>query len=124
MVRFSIWDIIIIKTYWYDLFIPNLKTFVYHQTNLTVEFLKENEVAVDNVMEFDNVETVKRAVEINAGISIVPQATVIQEINKQTLVAVPFEDGDFFRPLAAIHKKNKVLSPAMKQFIAVLKESQ
>jgi hypothetical protein len=27
-----------------------------------------------------------------------------------------------YRPLAAIYKKNKVLSPAMKQFLAVVKE--
>ena len=49
--------------------------------------------------------------------------TVAQEISKQTLVALPIEDGDFFRPLAAIYKKNKVLSPAMKQFLALLKEA-
>ena len=73
-------------------------------------------------MEFDNIETVKRAVEIDAGISIVPQGTVAQEVAKQTLAAVPLEDGEFYRPLAAIYKKNKVLSPAMKQFLAILKE--
>ena len=86
--------------------------------------LKDNEVEVQHVMEFDNVETVKRAVEINAGIAIVPQTTVMQEVSKQTLSSVTFEDGDFYRPLAALHKKNKVLSPAMKQFIAILKEPQ
>ncbi len=86
------------------------------------KILKDKEVHVSTVMEFDNVETVKRAVEINAGVSIVPLATVTQEITKQTLAAVHFEDGDFVRPLAAIYKKNKVLSPAMKQFIALLKE--
>ncbi len=86
------------------------------------KILKEYDVEVKHVMEFDNVETVKRAVEIDAGISIVPQGTVIQEIAKQTLVAVPIDDGDFFRPLAAIYKKNKVLSPAMKQFLAILKD--
>jgi hypothetical protein len=32
------------------------------------------------------------------------------------------EDSEFFRPLAAIYKKNKVLSPAIKQFLAILKE--
>ena len=74
-------------------------------------------------MEFDNIETVKRAVEIDAGISIVPQGTVMQEIAKQTLAAVQVEDGEFYRPLAAIYKKNKVLSPAMKQFLALLKEA-
>jgi DNA-binding transcriptional LysR family regulator len=87
------------------------------------KILKEHDVEVNHVMEFDNVETVKRAVEIDAGISIVPQGTVTQEIAKQTLIAVTIEDGEFYRPLAAIFKKNKVLSPAMKQFLAILKES-
>jgi DNA-binding transcriptional LysR family regulator len=87
------------------------------------KILKEHDVEVNHVMEFDNVETVKRAVEIDAGISIVPQGTVTQEIAKQTLIAVIIEDGEFYRPLAAIFKKNKVLSPAMKQFLAILKEA-
>ncbi len=84
--------------------------------------LKEYGVEVKNVMEFDNIETVKRAVEIDAGVSIVPQGTVAQEIAKQTLTALPIEDAEMFRPLAAIYKKNKVLSPAMKQFISIIKE--
>jgi DNA-binding transcriptional LysR family regulator len=62
-------------------------------------------------------------VEIDAGVSIVPLGTIAQEIAKQTLVAVEIEDGDFFRPIAAIYKKNKVLSPAMKQFLTILKEA-
>ena len=79
------------------------------------KILKENNVDVQHVMEFDNIETVKRAVEIDAGVAIVPQTTVVQEVAKQTLAQVELDDGDFFRPLAAIYKKNKVLSPAMKQ---------
>jgi DNA-binding transcriptional LysR family regulator len=86
------------------------------------KILKEYDVSVNNVMEFDNIETVKRAVEIDAGVSIVPQGTVAQEVAKQTLAAVTLEDGTFFRPLAMIYKKNKVLSPAMKQFLAILKD--
>ena len=87
------------------------------------KILKQHGVEVRHAMEFDNVETVKRAVEIDAGISIVPLGTVDQEISKQTLAALPIDDGDFFRPLAAIYKKNKVLSPAMKQFLGILKET-
>jgi DNA-binding transcriptional LysR family regulator len=88
------------------------------------KILKENNVDVQHVMEFDNIETVKRAVEIDAGVAIVPQTTVVQEVAKQTLAQVELDDGDFFRPLAAIYKKNKVLSPAMKQFLSILKEAQ
>jgi DNA-binding transcriptional LysR family regulator len=86
--------------------------------------LKEHSVQVQHVMEFDNIETVKRAVETDAGIAIVPEGTVAQEVAKQTLAQVKLDDGEFYRPLAALYKRNKVLSPAMKQFLAVLKEEK
>jgi DNA-binding transcriptional LysR family regulator len=80
-------------------------------------------VIVQHVMEFDNIVNVMRAVEIDAGIAIVPHGTITQEVAKQTLAEIKIEDEEFYRPLAAIHKKNKVLSPAMKQFLNVLKAS-
>lgn len=86
--------------------------------------LKEHAVQVNHVMEFDNIETVKRAVEIDAGVAIVPEGTVVQEVAKQTLAQIALDDGKFSRPLAAIYRRNKVLSPAMKAFLAALKEHQ
>lgn len=86
--------------------------------------LREHHTEVNLVMEFDNIETVKRAVEIDAGIAIVPQSTITQEVQKQTLVAVALDDADMYRPLAAIYKKTKVLSPAIKQFLAILRDEQ
>jgi DNA-binding transcriptional LysR family regulator len=85
------------------------------------KLLKGQGVAVEHVMEFDNIETVKRAVELDCGVAIVPATTIRQEVADQTLAAVPLE-GNHFRPLAAIHRKAKVLSPAIKQFVALLKE--
>ncbi|MDB6055701.1 MAG: transcriptional regulator, LysR family [Verrucomicrobiales bacterium] len=87
------------------------------------KILKDEEVEVQHVMEFDNIETVKRAVEIDAGVSIVPQGTIVQEVAKQTLAEVKIDGVELFRPLAAIYKKNKVLSPAMKQFLTILKSN-
>jgi DNA-binding transcriptional LysR family regulator len=87
------------------------------------KILKDHAVQVLNVMEFDNIETVKRAVEIDAGVSIVPLGTIVQEVVNETLAQVDLEDGEFYRPLAAILKKNKVLSPAIRQFLAVLRGS-
>ena len=87
------------------------------------KLFKKHRVTVQEVMEMDNVETLKRAVEIESGIAIVPQETVEQEVATGTLALVQIEGGDFFRPLALLYKKNKVLSPAIKQFIAMLKES-
>ena len=86
------------------------------------KILKDHAVQVQHVMEFDNIETVKRAVEIDAGVAIVPKSTVVQEVARHTLASVALGNGDFFRPLAAIYKRTKVLSPAMKQFLAVMRE--
>lgn len=86
------------------------------------KMFKEHGVTAEHVMEFDNIETAKRAVEIDYGVAIVPEDTVGQEVASETLAAVRLE-GDHFRQLGVIYKKAKVLSPAMKQFIALLKES-
>ena len=86
------------------------------------KLFREPGVHVVPVMEFDNVETVKRAVEIDAGVAIVPRICVEEEVAEKTLVALEVDDAELSRPLAVLHKKNKVLSTAMKQFIALLKE--
>jgi DNA-binding transcriptional LysR family regulator len=86
------------------------------------KLFREHGVHVVPVMEFDNVETVKRAVEIDAGVAIVPRICVDEEVAEKTLVALEVDDAELSRPLAVLHKKNKVLSTAMKQFIALLKE--
>ncbi len=77
-------------------------------------------VVVRPVMEFDNTETIKRAVEINAGISILPHGTLLQEINTGTLKAVRFSNESFFRPTGVIVRKGKLLGPAGRYFIELL----
>lgn len=86
----------------------------------TDQMFRDHKVDAEPVMEFDNIETVKRAVEINAGISIVPSATVKQEIKQNLLKAVPIKGTNVVRPLAIIHRKGRVLTPAMKKFISTL----
>jgi LysR family transcriptional regulator, transcriptional activator of the cysJI operon len=81
---------------------------------------KKHGIKVETVMRFDNVETVKRAVEIDSGLAIVPEDTIRQEVAGNTLIAVPLEGGDCIRQLGLIYKKDKILSPAMKEFIALL----
>ncbi|MDZ4789048.1 MAG: LysR family transcriptional regulator [Blastochloris sp.] len=74
------------------------------------------------VMEFDNIETVKRAVEIDAGISIVPRATIEQETKGGSLCAIEFKGKPYSRPLGILYKSGRVLSPALKRFLKNLKE--
>ena len=77
-------------------------------------------IEIEPVMEFDNVETVKRAVEINAGIAIIPQTTVTTEAAQGSLKIVPFKDGTYTRPLALIHRKGRIQTPAMKKLMYLL----
>jgi LysR family transcriptional regulator, transcriptional activator of the cysJI operon len=84
------------------------------------QIFREHGLEVEPVMEFDNIETVKRAVEIDHGIAIVPQATVVQESAQGTLAVLRFKGADFTRPLAILHRKGRVLTPAMKKFIETL----
>jgi len=88
------------------------------------QIFRDNKLEITPVMEFDNIETVKRAVEIDHGIAIVPQATVQQEIRQGTLTAVPFKGKEFTRPLAILHRKGRVLTPAMKKFIETLNATE
>jgi DNA-binding transcriptional LysR family regulator len=84
------------------------------------QIFRDSKMEIDPVMEFDNIETVKRAVEVDHGVSIVPQATVQQEAKQGTLAVVQFAGKEFTRPLAILHRKGRVLTHAMKKFIEIL----
>ncbi|MEQ9823504.1 MAG: LysR family transcriptional regulator [Puniceicoccaceae bacterium] len=86
----------------------------------TDQIFRDTKISILPVMEFDNIETVKRAVEINAGIAIVPRGTVRQEVDKGLLVSKEFKNKKFKRPIYIIHRKGRVLTPAMEKFISLL----
>ena len=82
--------------------------------------LRDHGVKPNYVLEFDNIETIKRAVEIGLGCAIVPRMTVENEIARGTLRMLEFQEGTFLRPLAIIYKRGRELSPAVRKFIEVL----
>ncbi|MCA9198202.1 MAG: LysR family transcriptional regulator [Planctomycetales bacterium] len=77
-------------------------------------------VEVNVVMEFDNTETIKRALEINAGVALLPKPTVEKEILAGSLVALPLEDDAIVRPLGIIQRRGKMQARATRQFIDFL----
>ena len=85
------------------------------------QLLRDRNVSVRYVGEYDNIETIKRAVEIGQGISIVPLASVQYEIELGLLKVVHLSDETIMRPLGIIHKKGRHLSPAAVKFIDVLR---
>ncbi|MBD3235582.1 MAG: LysR family transcriptional regulator [Candidatus Eisenbacteria bacterium] len=82
--------------------------------------LREADVRPQVAMEFDNIETIKRAVEIGAGISILPRATVEREVSLGTLAVVRFARGGHMRPLGILIKRARQMPPAVNYFIELL----
>jgi DNA-binding transcriptional LysR family regulator len=85
---------------------------------------QEHDIEVRVVMEFDNIETIKRSVEIGAGVSIVPLLSAQKEVQSGALVQINFSDKSFFRPLGAIVRSKQPLSPAARKFIELMQNPQ
>ncbi len=81
--------------------------------------LRDQGVTVEVRMELDNIETVKRAVEIGLGVSILPRAAVQPEIATGTLVAIPIADGVYTRPIAMLVRRGRSLSRAAQALLDV-----
>ncbi len=87
----------------------------------TDQMLRNHHVTVRYNGEYDNIETIKRAVEIGQGLAIVPLPAVQHEVEHGTIKVVRLSNETLLRPLGIIHKRGRHLSPAAVKFIEILK---
>jgi DNA-binding transcriptional LysR family regulator len=80
-------------------------------------------VNVELAMEFDNIETIKRAIEIDLGVGLLPRFTAEGEVQAGTLVAVPIRGVDLRRPVGIIQRRGKELGQTARRFIQLLRAS-
>jgi DNA-binding transcriptional LysR family regulator len=88
----------------------------------TDRWLKQAKVHVSVVHAFDNIENIKRAVEVGSGIALLPVPTVRREAELGSLVAIPLENVTWFRRLAIIHKRTKPFTTAISRFLELLQQ--
>ena len=88
------------------------------------QIFRECDIEMRTVMEFDNIETIKRSVEIGAGVSIVPLLSVQKEVQNGLLAQVGFTDKNFYRPLGIIVRTKAPVSPAARKFIELMQNPQ
>jgi DNA-binding transcriptional LysR family regulator len=86
-------------------------------------WLRRKGVAVNVVREFDNIETIKRAIEVGSGVALLPQPTVWQETAAGTLAAIPLRPPELYRPLGIVQKRHKRLATAARKFIELLQQN-
>ncbi len=86
--------------------------------------LNAHGIEVEVAMEFDNIETIKRAIEIDLGVALLPEPTVAPEVQAGTLVAVPLTTDELVRPIGIIYRRGRELSPTAERFIELLRSEQ
>jgi LysR family transcriptional regulator, transcriptional activator of the cysJI operon len=79
--------------------------------------LKSYGVDVKKVAEFDNIETIKRAVEVGFGVAILPASSVAEDERKGSLAVVELAEKDWVRPVGVIYRSDRSLSLAAKRFV-------
>lgn len=85
-------------------------------------FFRDHGVEVRQVMQFDNIQTIKEAVALGSGISILPERTMQTEIDQGRLVSVPLHAPELLRPLGIVHRKRKKFNLAAQAFLNLLLE--
>ena len=85
-------------------------------------FLRQHGVTAKVMLTFDNVEAVKRAVEVGSGLAILPRPTLEHELRTKALVAVPFSGQSFARPLGIVYRRGRQLYPNTRAFIELLQD--
>jgi DNA-binding transcriptional LysR family regulator len=85
-------------------------------------FFREHGVQVNMSMQFDNIQTIKEAVALGSGISILPERTMQSEIEQGRLVSVPLHAPELLRPVGIVHRKRKQFNLAAQAFLKLLRE--
>jgi DNA-binding transcriptional LysR family regulator len=80
-------------------------------------FFREHEVAISIVMQFDNIQSIKEAVVLGSGISILPERAIQTELEHGRLVSIPLHTPELIRPTGIIHRKKKKLTRAAREFL-------
>jgi DNA-binding transcriptional LysR family regulator len=89
-------------------------------------FFRDHGVSVSIVMQFDNIQSIKEAVALGSGISILPERTMQTEVEQNRLVSIPLHAPELVRPTGIIHRKKKKLTRAGREFmnlVAAMEES-
>ncbi len=86
----------------------------------TDRILKDHGVEVKKIAEFDNIETIKRAVQVGFGLAILPQPAVADEQRNGQLAVVKLAEKEWTRPVGVIYRTDRNLSLAAKKFVQLL----
>jgi DNA-binding transcriptional LysR family regulator len=105
------------------------ETFIAFDRSLSIrkaidKVLRQHGVNVNIVMEFDNIETIKHAITLQSGVSILPEPSVLREVEAGILASIPTDMPDLVRPVGIIHRRQKLLTPTAQTLLEFLQSQK
>jgi DNA-binding transcriptional LysR family regulator len=85
-----------------------------------MRYFRSNEVAMNVVMHFDNFQTIKEAVMVDSGVSLVPARILRAEVEAGLIVSIPLAPPGLRRPLGIVHRRRKRFSRAAQAILELL----
>ena len=85
-------------------------------------YLRDHGVSVEVVLHFDNLQMVKEAVAHNAGISVLPERAMREDLEQNRLVAIRLNPADLYRPVRIIHRRRKLFGEVAAGLLKLLQE--
>ena len=105
------------------------ETFIAFDRSLSIrkaidKTLRQHGMNVNIAMEFDNIETIKHAITLQSGVSILPEPSVLREVESGILAAIPTDMPDLVRPIGIIHRRQKLLTPTAQTLLEFLQSQK
>jgi len=85
-------------------------------------FFREQQIEVNQMFHFDNLQMIKEAVAHRVGVSIMPARAMLEEMGQGRLVAIPIGAQELYRPLGIIHRRKKRFQRVAQAFLDLLCE--
>lgn len=83
-------------------------------------FLREAGVVVNEVRHFDNIHSMKEAVALGSGLSILPEPILRTDVEQGRLAAISIAPPGLARPLGIVRHRRKKLNRASESFLQIL----
>jgi DNA-binding transcriptional LysR family regulator len=87
-------------------------------------YLREHRVEVDITLRFDNIEMIKQAVAHGAGVSIMPERAMREDMLQGRLMALRLEPAELYRPVRIVHRRRKIFNEVTAGLLEMLKEEE
>jgi DNA-binding transcriptional LysR family regulator len=86
-------------------------------------YLRQLGITMQIAAELDNIDSVRHAMEVNSAVAFLPEASVREEIEKGSVVALSCPWLDLTRPLAIIQRRSEALSRTARAVMELIRTS-